>query len=112
MDKLKIIARKLNKRYLVLRNWRLVAAEFDLNPGTADMIAHGYEPKTAELRCRLGLPALAPAAVCPKHGVVHVGRCPRERKPFTTWLSPDEAEERIKFVTNGRNHYEKDRTEN
>lgn len=106
MDKLKIVARKLNKRYSVLKNWRRVAAEFGINPGTADMIAHGYEPKKPGLRCQLGLPALMPAPVCPKHGVVHTGRCPRERKPFTTWLSPDEAEERIKFVTNGRNHHE------
>ena len=39
--------------------------------------ANGYEPRASRLRRVFGLPLTAPAPVCPKHGKVHVGRCPR-----------------------------------
>lgn len=36
---------------------------------------------TNRLRAALGLPCYAPAPVCPKHGVVHQGQCPKKTKP-------------------------------
>lgn len=34
-----------------------------------------------KLRAALGLPCYSPALVCPKHGVVHRGQCPKNIKP-------------------------------
>src|SRR3989304_3984446 len=46
---------------------------------------HGREPHQADIRAALGLPITVPIAVCPRHGVVHVKRCPgaapKPRKP-------------------------------
>jgi hypothetical protein len=49
-------------------------------------------------RERRGLPALAPAPVCPIHGVVHTGRCPRPRKPRQPWMSGEECDERLDWL--------------
>lgn len=52
-------------------------------------VAKGREPKKAAVRHALGLPALAPAPVCPVHGVVHTGRCPRPKAtPKRLWDWP------------------------
>lgn len=62
--------------------WRQIAAHFDGVPaGTLCAIAKGRDPKSPAIRSALGLPAYASAPVCPVHGVVHAGRCPR-RKTF------------------------------
>ena len=40
---------------------------------------HGREPHPNDIRHVLGLSELAPAPVCPRHGVVHVSRrCPAD----------------------------------
>lgn len=40
----------------------------------------GVIPKHSnKLRTALGLPCYAPAVVCPVHGVVHAGKCPRPK---------------------------------
>jgi hypothetical protein len=46
----------------------------------------------------LKVPARALAPVCPIHGIVHPGRCPRPRKPFQPWLTPEEMEERLDWL--------------
>lgn len=46
--------------------------------GTIGRIIEGVEPKTPDIRHALGMTVYQPAPVCPIHGVVHVGRCPRE----------------------------------
>ncbi len=59
--------------------WRAIAAHFDGVPaGTLCAIAKGRDPKSPAIRAALGLPAFASALVCPVHGVVHPGRCPRK----------------------------------
>ncbi len=63
--------------YAALHNFRRVAEEWDSTPGTVNDIYRGQEPTEMETRLHFGLEVLAPAPVCPVHGVVHVGRCPR-----------------------------------
>ena len=66
--------------------WRLVN-DFD------------YEPQRTDIRLALGLPALAPAPVCPVHGIVHVAhRCPTQRKPRQAWMSEEEVDQRLEFI--------------
>lgn len=48
--------------------------------GDVSRILHGVEPATEEKRRAFGLPALKPAPVCEPCGVVHVGRCPGNRR--------------------------------
>lgn len=56
--------------------WRRIAADFPGVPaGTLCAIAKGREPKGARIRRALGLPAMQPAPVCPRCGVVHVRQC-------------------------------------
>ena len=56
-----------------------------LGIGTVWHLAHGREPKAADIRAALGLPVTVPIAVCPLHGIVHEKRCPgaepKPRKP-------------------------------
>lgn len=66
--------------------WRRMAErKFDnrVSAGTLNRIANDeqYEPRRPAIRKALGLPCYAPAPVCPKHGVVHRGQCPKNRKP-------------------------------
>lgn len=62
--------------------WSAVARKYGITTGLAWRIAwQGYEPRGADLRFRLGLPALVPTATCPRCGIVHVKRCPRSRSP-------------------------------
>lgn len=46
--------------------------------GTIARILKGTEPKRPDIRHALGMTVYQPAPACPIHGVVHVGRCPRE----------------------------------
>lgn len=57
-----------------------------------------YEPKRSDIRAALNLPILAPTPVCPTHGIVHPGRCPRPTKPRLPWLTPEEVEERLDWI--------------
>ena len=57
---------------------RGIAADYGITCGTVARILRGIEPKRADIRRQLGLPELAPAPVCPVHGVVHISRsCPK-----------------------------------
>lgn len=73
---------KLRARLIAARAtempWRKIAEFFPGVPaGTLCAIAKGRDPKSPAIRAALGLPAYASALVCPVHGVVHAGRCPR-----------------------------------
>jgi hypothetical protein len=62
------------------RRLREIAAMFGVTHGVIARALAGQEPRDAAIRGLLGLPAMAPAPVCPVHGVVHVTRrCPVER---------------------------------
>ena len=69
------------------KSWRSVGEAFDIPGRTAHRIATSdYEPKRADIRFHLGLPALIPAPACLKCGQLHVSkRCPNGRKPPTNW---------------------------
>jgi hypothetical protein len=97
------LRREVKKAYKELKNWRKVGQEFNITSGMAYRIAKNkYEPKDPRIRFVLGLSALAPAPVCPVHGVVHVAhRCPGQRKPRQAWMSVEEVDQRIRFVMNG-----------
>jgi hypothetical protein len=84
MTQLDTVARKVRKLYQKLHNWRAVGAELGITCGMAYRVAHGYEPKEARIRYRLGLPALAPAPVCRRCGEVHTTqRCTKNRRHRT-----------------------------
>lgn len=82
MSTMDMIRREIEEAYKELRNWRKVGDEFGISEGMAWRIVNeGYEPKEAEIRIVLGLPALAMAPVCPYCGVVHVSRrCPSMKR--------------------------------
>lgn len=81
-----VLQARIKKAYQKEKNWRRVAQQFGINEGTAWDIAHGYEPKTPELRRKLGLPSLAPAPVCTRCGDVHVTkRCTAKPRHVTRW---------------------------
>ena len=66
----------LRARRATGKTWREIAREFDGIPaGTLCAIAKGYEPKKPSMRRALGLPAMQPAPVCPRCGVVHTRQC-------------------------------------
>ena len=73
-----------------IREWaRLISSkeEVCLTHGTLARALKGAEPKRAELRVALGLPALIPAPACRACGVVHVKkRCPR-RPALPAWVT-------------------------
>ena len=48
---------------------------------TLSMIYLGKRGVPKKYRERLGLPTTQPAPVCPEHGVVHVGKCPKKLRP-------------------------------
>ena len=70
------VCNRLNDQYRLYGSWRRVAAVYgnQIPAGTLCAIAHGREPKRADHRAILGLPALAPAPVCLRCGEVHVAR--------------------------------------
>ena len=68
-----------NDRFL-LGSWEAVAKKWDAPKRTVYAIAEkGYEPKSLKIRIKYNLTAKALAPVCPVHGVVHVGRCPKSK---------------------------------
>lgn len=75
------LPRRLTDEYHMLGTWEAVALKFGITKAMAYRVAHGYEPKTTRIRALLGLPCYSPALVCPVHGVVHQGQCPKKRKP-------------------------------
>jgi len=82
-------------------SWRklsLLEAYSGIPAGTLCSIAKtGKVPN--KWRERFGLPALAPAPVCPVHGVVHLARrCPVLRKPRQAWMTAEEVEERLEYI--------------
>ena len=61
-------------------SWRQLVWEFRgrVSVSTLRRIAGGhYTPKRREVIRALHLPETAIVSVCPRHGVVHKGRCPR-----------------------------------
>lgn len=68
--------------------WRVLAARWPGVPaGTLCAISKGREPHKASVRAALGLPVTAPAPVCPVHGVVHPGACPKVKPTPPAWVS-------------------------
>lgn len=66
------------------KKWREIGESYPgVKLGTLARIYldENYEPKTTRIRALLGLPCYSPALVCPVHGVVHQGQCPKKRKP-------------------------------
>jgi len=64
------------------------------------------EPENKSQRRALGLPVTAPAVVCPTHGVVHPGRCPRlARKPKSLFDLPTAA---LAWMIRNRREYAPD----
>jgi hypothetical protein len=62
--------------YALLQDWKAVGAKNGVSGGMAYRVAaQSYEPRNTAIRARLGFPALAPAPVCPVHGVVHARTC-------------------------------------
>jgi hypothetical protein len=76
------IRSKLKNAYKQQHSYRLVGEQFGISSPTARrIIEEDYEPKTIRIRLALGLPAYAPAPVCPKCGVVHLRKfCPKPRQ--------------------------------
>jgi hypothetical protein len=75
------LRKKLLGDHKRLGNWRAVAVEWQIPPGTLCRIAEtDYEPKDPHKRVLLRLPALESAPVCIRCGVVHLRKtCPRLR---------------------------------
>lgn len=86
------LAASLRSAHDAGQSWRDLAKEFRVKPGTLCRIAkHGYEPKKAAIRAALGLPTLAPAPVCPRHGIVHTRACRAARAPRRLFDWPTKA---------------------
>ena len=59
---------------------RKVAAKYGVSHAVIQRVLAGVEPTDPTIRKALGLPHLKPAPVCPVHGVVHLGGCPRPKR--------------------------------
>ncbi len=97
--------------YARLGTWQAVGRKYGVSRGMAYRVAvQGYEPKRRHIRFALSFPTLHPAPVCPVHGVVHLGRCPRPRPmPKSLWDWPVRAlaralRERVAISGGGNNH--------
>lgn len=66
---------ELKTKRMTLRD--IAALYHTLTFGDVGRILAGIEPKDPDKRDELGLAQLGTAPLCRKHGVVHVGRCPR-----------------------------------
>jgi hypothetical protein len=87
---------ELRETHEINKSWEITSEPYGINKAMARLIANGYQPGN-KIRARLGLCTLAPAPICPVHGVVHPGRCPR--KPVTNWrMTPEEFEARLEFI--------------
>jgi hypothetical protein len=79
---------------LVSENGTLLAVseKTKINVGYLSQIMRGKRRASNKVLSALGLPCYAPAPVCPKHGVVHAGQCPRAaRVPKDLWDWPVKA---------------------
>ena len=74
-------------------SWHYVARQLGLTTGTVIRIAHGYEPRRADIRRKLGLPVFVSVAPCDVCGQVHIGEHPkptRRRKLYHLHELPTE----------------------
>lgn len=82
--KTNLVISKLEKLYLRTGSWQKLANSLGLekSKGVIYSVAKGKRRPTPSICKALGIEyeVMAPAPVCPKHGVVHPGRCPRARK--------------------------------
>lgn len=93
----------LVKKRLARTSLRALAKEFGAPITHADIYRclDGKFPRSPAKRFALKLPALAPAPVCPKCGIVHVTkRCPAHRNPSPNWhylfgMTNEELERRL-----------------
>ena len=61
---------------------RGLAKKYGVSHGVIQRILAGHEPKRADIRRALGLPALVSVSACPDCGEGHVkSRCPNKSKP-------------------------------
>ena len=77
--------KRLSSRHEFYHSWADVSEELGgVNRGLLCAVANGARKPTPAVLRALGLPifALAPAPVCPVHGVIHQGRCPRHKPTF------------------------------
>lgn len=70
-------------KMLVSLNGTLLAVSIDtgISVGYLHQVLHGKRRASNKVLAALGLPCYSPALVCPKHGVVHRGQCPKNIKP-------------------------------
>ena len=65
------------------KKWQEIGKGYPGVPiGTLCRIAKdkNYCPKRPDILKALGIPAYAPAPICPVHNVVHTGHCPRAKR--------------------------------
>jgi len=94
-----------------LGSWEAVASKNGVSVGTVCRVSSGYAPRKAHIRLALGLPALAPAPVCPRHRVVHQSkRCPKPTfeencDAYDAWLAANAGrmDEMVKWAERKRN---------
>jgi hypothetical protein len=71
---------------------RAISKKYGVSHAAVQRVLAGIEPHDPKIRVAFGLPELRPAPVCPKHGVVHAGQCPRAaRVPKDLWDWPVKA---------------------
>ena len=93
------VKKRLKNLYKELGTWDKVALAAGLSKGCAyRIVKRKYIPKRKDIRLILDLPCEELSPVCPLHGVVHVGRCPRPHKPRQPWLSEEEIQERLDYL--------------
>jgi len=75
------VVKNLTQAYLRDGTWSAVGRKFGITAGTAHRIVmRGYEPKSAHIRAKLGLPVFLLAPACPVCGSVHTTkRCTKRR---------------------------------
>ena len=98
-DPQKLAQKRILEKYKFCSSWRKVAEELKENPGYMWNVGKGKKRACSRLLKKLGipLPALAPAPVCPVHGVVHARLCRSAPAWVTTaaaWLAKREKEKR------------------
>ena len=73
---------RLAARYATGMTWKALGAGIGVSAATVRRaVMLGEYPNDNELRRRLGIPELAPAPVCPVHGVVHSHVCKASKMP-------------------------------
>lgn len=85
------------------RGWRKLAEALNTAyglpvltaPTVRRLLVQGIEPADPDKRAALGLPVYKATPVCPRHGVVHVGKCKREKLSLAKLLARKGATEKI-----------------